>query len=127
MTKKTMKKIRKKIKENYIGIHLVGDFWYGKIIDNKKEIEKILRISAKKAKNIPLKIAIHKFKPQGITGIILLAESHIAIHSWPQINYVAVDIFTCGKKTKPHEALKYLKKVFKPKKIKVLEIKRGEF
>lgn len=115
-----------KIKTKYAGIHLIVEFWGGKIIEDSKEIEKILIRAVKRAKNIPLEVAIHKFSPQGITGVILLAESHIAIHTWPQINYVAIDIFTCGKKAKPEAALSMLKKYFQPKKVRIIKIKRGE-
>lgn len=114
-----------KNKLNYVGIHLIAEFWNGKIIEDSKEIEKILIESAKKSNNTPLKVSIHKFSPQGITGVILLSESHLAIHTWPQWNYVAIDIFTCGKRTFPKKALDYLKKKFQPKKIQILEIKRG--
>lgn len=85
-------------KQKYAGIHLIAEFWYGKIIEKPKELERILITAAKKAKNIPLKVSIHKFAPQGITGVVLLAESHIALHSWPELNYLAIDIFTCGEK-----------------------------
>jgi S-adenosylmethionine decarboxylase proenzyme len=68
---------------------------------------------------------VHKFPIQGITGVILLAESHIAIHTWPEYDYMAVDIFSCGKQTKPIRALEYLKEVFCPKKLKFRHIRRG--
>jgi len=123
-TKRSWKWAKEK-NQKYAGIHLLAEFWGGKIIENSKEIERILIGATKKAKNIPLKVAIHKFNPQGITGVVLLAESHIALHSWPEFNYLAIDIFTCGGKAKPHRALNYLKKVFKPKKVDVKEIKRG--
>jgi len=130
MVKKTKRSIQwiqpiKTQKAEYAGIHLIAEFWYGKIIENPKKLEKILVEAVKKAKSIPLKVTIHKFSPHGITGVILLAESHIALHSWPEINYVAIDIFTCGEKTLPYKALEHLKKKFQPKKIKIKEIKRG--
>jgi len=109
----------------YVGIHLIAEFWYGKIIENEKEIRKILIAAAKEAQNTPLQVTIHKFQPQGLTGVVLLAESHIAIHAWPEINYLAIDIFTCGKKSMPYKALKYFEKIFQPKKVKIKEIKRG--
>jgi len=109
----------------YAGIHLIAEFWGGKIIDDSKKIEEILISAAKKGGNTPLKVIIHKFSPQGITGVVLLAESHLAIHTWPEINYVAIDIFTCGEKAIPERALIYLKKIFKPKKIIIKRIKRG--
>jgi len=108
-----------------IGIHLVADFWYGKIIESEDEIRKILIETVKKSNCKPLEISIHKFQPQGITGVILLEESHIAIHSWPEFNYLAVDIFTCGDKAMPEKALEYLKREFQPKKIRIKRIKRG--
>jgi S-adenosylmethionine decarboxylase len=113
-------------KLNYAGIHLIAEFWNGKIIENPKELRKILIEAAEKAGNTPLKVAIHKFSPQGITGVLLLAESHIAIHAWPEINYLAIDIFTCGNKAIPRRAIEYLKKKFKPKKVEIREIKRGK-
>lgn len=128
MTKKTKRSVqwvKRNKKLNYAGIHLIAEFWFGKVIEDKEELKKILIEAVKKAKNFPLEIAIHKFNPQGITGIVLLAESHIALHSWSELNYLAIDIFTCGKKAMPYKALEYLEKVFQPKKIEIKKIKRG--
>lgn len=107
-------------------MHIIADFWFAKKIESPETLEKFLIEAAKKAGNTPLKFSFHKFNPHGITGVLLLAESHIAWHSWPEIDYVAIDIFTCGKKAKPSRALEYLKKVFKPEKVKIKKIKRGE-
>jgi len=129
MTKKTKRLIQwviEKRKQKYAGIHLIVEFWNGKIIEDPKKIKQILIEAAKRAKNTPLEVTIHKFSPQGITGVVLLAESHIALHSWPEINYLAIDIFTCGEKSMSHKALAYLKKVFKPKRVKIQKIKRGK-
>ena len=89
-------------------------------------MEKILYGAAKAANNTPLQVTVYKFPVQGITGVILLAESHIAIHTWPEHEYMAVDIFTCGKETKPIRALEYLKEVFQPKQVKIRHIRRGK-
>jgi len=124
--KKVIKKSFVSPKRSYAGIHLIAEFWKGRIIEDSKTIERILITAAKKSKNTPLKIVIHKFNPQGLTGIVLLAESHIAIHTWPQINYIAIDIFTCGEKSMPARALNYLKQKFQPKKVFIKKIKRGE-
>jgi len=124
-TKRSNRWVNKNKKQRYAGIHLIAEFWSGRIIENPKEIKKILIRAVKKAKNIPLEVAIHKFSPQGITGVVLLSESHIAIHSWPELNYTAIDIFTCGEKAYPYQALEYFKKQFKPKKVEIKEIKRG--
>lgn len=124
-TKRSIQWVKGKNHKKYAGIHLIAEFWHGKIINNPQKIEKILIEAVKKSKNTPLKLAIHKFSPQGITGVILLAESHIAIHTWPEFNYVAIDIFTCGEKASPYKSLDYFKKIFQPQKVELKEIKRG--
>lgn len=111
--------------KKYTGVHLIAEFWYPKIIEDSRIIKKILFETAKKANNTPLKFAFHKFSPQGFSAFLLLAESHISLHSWPELNYLAIDIFSCGEKAFPKKALEYLKELFQPKKIKVKEIKRG--
>tara|TARA_Y100000310_G_C20578844_1_gene761926 strand:- start:603 stop:920 length:318 start_codon:yes stop_codon:yes gene_type:complete len=103
----------------------VADFWDGKIVEDKEELEQLLRKAAQAAQSEALQVSIHKFDPQGITGVVLLAESHIAIHTWPEINYSAIDIFTCGVKATPKEALKFLQDSLNPKKVDVKEMKRG--
>jgi len=130
MLKKTKKSIqwiqpRQTKKLNYTGIHLIVEFWNGKIIQNAKEIKKLLLGAVKASNNTPLEVAIHKFQPQGITGVVLLAESHISIHMWPEFNYTAIDIYTCGDKSRPDKALDYFKKELKPRKVEIQKIKRG--
>ena len=67
-----------------------------------------LNRAAKLAKAKVLNLISNKFEPQGVTAIALLAESHISIHTWPESNYSAVDIFTCGQNMMPEVASKYL-------------------
>ncbi len=67
-----------------------------------------LNKAAKLAKAKILNLISYKFEPQGVTAIALLAESHISIHTWPESNYSAVDIFTCGQNMLPELASKYL-------------------
>jgi len=118
-------KIILKQKPKYTGVHLIVDFWGAKTVEDTEKIKNILFETAKRSNNVPLEIKIHKFSPQGITGFILLAESHIAIHTWPELDYVAIDIFSCGQKGEPYQGLEYLKEEFQPKKCIVKEIKRG--
>ena len=68
----------------------------------------ILNRAAKLANATVLNLISNKFEPQGVTAIALLAESHISIHTWPESNYSAVDIFTCGKNMMPELASQYL-------------------
>ena len=117
--------IAKRKAEFSFPVHLTADFYSPKQNEDPKAIRRILYEAARAANNTPLKSVIHKFPVHGITGVILLAESHIALHTWPEYKYMAVDIFTCGKKTKPIKALEYLKSVFRPKKVITRYIKRG--
>lgn len=110
----------------YAGIHIIADFWHGRDIANPKELKKILLQAASESQNIPLEVSIHTFRPRGITGVVLLAESHIAIHTWPEIEYVAIDIFTCGESANANKALEFLRKELHPQKITVKAMKRGK-
>src|SRR4030043_621666 len=109
--------------KKYLGIHLIAEFWGSEVIEDRKKIREILIKAVKKANNTPLEILVHKFRPQGLTGIVLLAESHIAIHTWPEFKYVAVDIYTCGNKANPMKALGYIKEQFRPKKFEIKKLK----
>lgn len=124
-TKRSIQWVKKTNKQKYAGVHLIAEFWNGKVIEDSKKIEKLLLAAVKKAKSTPLKTIIYKFSPQGVTGVVLLAESHIAIHSWPEINYLAIDIFTCGDKSRPLKALEYLRGQLKPGKVEIRKIERG--
>ncbi len=122
--KELIRKSAVKLKEPY-SVHLIADFECPKFIDDEEEIERILYEAAKAANNTPLKTSVHQFPMQGVTGVILLAESHISIHTWPEHNYLAIDIFTCGRQTKPQAALEYFKSVFMPTRVKTQLIERG--
>ena len=74
-----------------------------------------LNRAAKLANATVLNLISNKFEPQGVTAIALLAESHISIHTWPESNYSAVDIFTCGQNMLPELASQYLIEALKAK------------
>jgi len=71
--------------------------------------------------------AFHKFQPQGVSGIVLIAESHISIHTWPENAYAAVDIFTCGVSLPAEEAVSFIIESFRSKNYSVVDLKRGAF
>jgi S-adenosylmethionine decarboxylase proenzyme len=68
----------------------------------------------------------HTFNPHGVSGVVVIAESHLAIHTWPEYGYAAVDVFTCGETVDPHVANDTLKESLKAKTVKIMELKRGE-
>jgi len=69
----------------------------------------------------------HKFSPFGVSGVVVIAESHVTIHTWPEYNYAAVDIFTCGETIDPWIILEYLKQEFVSGNVSSMEMKRGMF
>lgn len=83
-------------------------------------------LKAAKAANATIIDSIfHNFKPYGVSGVVVIAESHFAIHTWPEHGYASVDLFTCGEKTRPWEAFKTVKKKFKAAHFSVMKIERG--
>ena len=70
-------------------------------------------------------VAFHEFNPFGVSGVVVIAESHLSIHTWPEYRYAAVDIFTCGDVIKPERAAAYVASRFRCKNPSILEMKRG--
>ncbi len=81
--------------------------------------------AAKQAKATIIDFSFHEFSPYGISGMVVIAESHLSIHTWPEYGYAAVDIFTCGDVIKPEVAADYLIKRFESKSPSIVEMKRG--
>ncbi len=69
--------------------------------------------------------SFHQFSPQGVTGILSIAESHISIHTWPEHGYAAADIFTCGDQTKPDRAAAYIIAALRCQDPEITQIRRG--
>ena len=85
-------------------------------------------IQATKASNATIiSHNFHKFSPYGVRGVVVIAESHVAIHTWPEYNYAAVDIFTCGDTIDPWIIQERLKEYFESKNVSSMEMKRGLF
>ena len=108
------------------GTHLIVEAFSDdrKILNNDKKIKAILSKAAKIANYNVITIASHKFERNGVTAFALLSESHISIHTWPELGYAAIDIFTCGDKN-PKAAFNEIKSALKLKKIRMKKIKRG--
>ena len=86
-------------------------------LDDEEHIKFCLLHAAEASHSQVLKIETHKFEPQGVTGYVLLANSHISIHTWPEKGVAKGDIFTCSDVCKPQKAIEYLKKQFKAQRI----------
>jgi S-adenosylmethionine decarboxylase len=110
-----------------LGTHLLIDLkdCNPEVLDNLEEVQDAMVSAAKEAKATIVDVSFHEFNPIGISGMVIIAESHLSIHTWPEYGYAAVDIFTCGEQIKPMEAAAYLIERFECKSPSVVDMKRG--
>lgn len=112
---------------NYAGTHLIIELWDAKGLSSLPKIRKILKDSVKAIGATLLNLHLHKFSSSGgISGIAMVSESHLSIHTWPEYKYAALDIFVCGQ-VEPYKAIEIFKKQFRTSNIQINEIKRGIF
>ncbi|HKJ05358.1 MAG TPA: adenosylmethionine decarboxylase [Geopsychrobacteraceae bacterium] len=110
----------------YAGTHLIFDFWEAQHLDNLELMEASLRRCVEVSGATLLHIHLHHFTPNGgISGVAVLAESHISVHTWPERGYAAFDVFMCGD-AEPEKTLPVLKDSFCPKKVNLTEHYRGK-
>jgi S-adenosylmethionine decarboxylase len=95
------------------------------ILKSLEKVRNALVSAAREAKATIVDISFHEFNPFGVSGVVVIAESHLTIHTWPEYNYAAIDIFTCGDIIKPEVAAAYLIREFECKNPSLVEIKRG--
>ena len=103
--------------DEMIGKHCILELY--ECDQSKLNDEAFIRTSLTSASKVAgatlLNMVTHRFEPQGVTGLALLAESHISIHTWPESRYAAIDVFTCGQQTMPEKACKSLFREFAAK------------
>lgn len=110
---------------SYAGTHLIIDLWGASRLDDLGHIEATLRQAVDACKATLLHIHLHHFTPNGgVSGVAVLAESHISIHTWPERDYAALDVFMCGD-AEPHKAIPILREAFQPEQIQLGDHKRG--
>jgi S-adenosylmethionine decarboxylase len=108
------------------GSHYIIDIYGGKRLDDIEHVERTLIECVEAAGATLLHVHLHPFEPNGgISGVAVLAESHISIHSWPERSYAALDIFMCGR-THPERCLDVLKRAFSAERMTVRELLRGK-
>jgi len=95
------------------------------ILKDLTRVKNALVSAAQEAKATIVDISFHEFNPFGISGMVVIAESHLSIHTWPEYSYAAVDIFTCGDIIKPEVAASFLIEKFESKSPSIVELKRG--
>ncbi|MFD0964468.1 adenosylmethionine decarboxylase [Pseudofulvibacter geojedonensis] len=112
---------------SFLGHQTTVDFYgcHEERINSSNYIKKVLLQAAKMMNLSVVNAIIHEFSPIGVSGVIVIEESHIAIHTWPEHNYVAIDFFTCGKSYDLVEGIDWLAKEFQAKKVTQSQEKRG--
>jgi len=109
----------------FAGTHLLLDLWGASYLDDLQRMEQAMRDIVTACGATLLHIHLHHFTPSGgISGVAVLAESHISVHTWPERDYAAFDVFMCGD-AEPENAVAILKRAFFPRKIEVCEELRG--
>lgn len=111
--------------ERYAGMHLLVDLWGARNLDDPELIDRTLRNAALAAGATILHSHFHHFTPNGgVSGVVVLAESHISIHTWPERDFAAVDVFMCGA-CNPRDAIPVLEAAFQPSRVDVDAQRRG--
>ncbi|PKM81735.1 MAG: S-adenosylmethionine decarboxylase proenzyme [Firmicutes bacterium HGW-Firmicutes-14] len=112
---------------NALGRHVLAEI-YGcdfDVLNNLQKVEEIMVRSALEAGAEVREVVFHKFSPQGVSGVVVISESHLAIHTWPELGYAAVDVFTCGDKVNPWDACNFLAANFGAQSVDAKETQRG--
>lgn len=110
-----------------LGRHILAEI-YGcdfELLNNPRKVEQIMVSAALEAGAEVREYVFHKFSPQGVSGVVVISESHLTIHTWPELGYAAVDVFTCGDTVDPWDACNYLTSSLNAQEIKATETIRG--
>jgi S-adenosylmethionine decarboxylase proenzyme len=113
---------------NALGRHLLVELYScdSEILNDIQIVERSMKEAAIKAGSTIVEAVFRRFDPHGISGVVVIAESHLAIHTWPEYGYAAVDLFTCGEHVDPWAAHEHLAQVFQAGDSQCKEIPRGE-
>lgn len=110
-----------------LGTHILVEFLgcQPEILNDAVQVEAGMVSAAKRAGATVIQATFHHFSPYGVSGVVVIQESHLAIHTWPEYAYAAVDLFTCGDAIDPWRSFDYLKEFFQAQNYSALEMKRG--
>lgn len=110
-----------------LGSHLLVELYGcdGTTLENECTVGQVMRQAADDSEATVVAQSFHEFQPYGVSGAVIIQESHYTIHTWPEHGYAAVDLFYCGGTVKVHKAVETLREGFKPARIKFLVVRRG--
>ena len=115
------------IQQMNLGQHVLAEFFEcdPNILNSINSVEKHMVDAALECGATIVQKCFHMFNPYGVSGVVIISESHLAIHTWPELGYAAVDLFTCGSSCDPMVAYEFLKKKFNSRQANYTELKRG--
>ncbi len=115
------------VEEVNLGQHVLAEFFEcdPNILNSLDKVEKYMVDAALECGATIVQKCFHMFNPYGVSGVVIISESHLAIHTWPELGYAAVDLFTCGDKCDPKVSYEFLKKKFHCQNATFTELKRG--
>jgi S-adenosylmethionine decarboxylase len=108
-----------------VGRHMILELWGCQNLNSTEIVERALRDVVRTCNLTLLDLNVYPFTPIGVTGVAVVTESHVMIHTWPEYGYAAVDVFTCGEAADPQAALPTLREHFSPERVQIMEINRG--
>ena len=112
-----------------LGRHLLLELYdcSSEALNSLESVKQAMVEAAKRAEATIIDVVFHEFNPFGISGVVVIAESHLSIHTWPEYRYAAVDIFSCGDVLNPEVAANYLVEQFAAERTSVVDVQRGMF
>jgi len=110
-----------------LGRHLIAEYTdcAADKLNDAEFLERCLLEAVRRSGATVVKSVFHRYAPQGVSGVVVIAESHMSVHTWPEYNYAAIDFFTCGQTVDPYRANEYLKEMLGSPNACVTEISRG--
>ncbi|HJV44195.1 MAG TPA: adenosylmethionine decarboxylase [Bacillota bacterium] len=110
-----------------LGRHVIAELWdcNPERLDNQETIEKVMVDAALEVGADIREVTFHKFNPQGISGVVVISESHLTIHTFPEHGYASVDVYTCGETIDPNIAAHFIAEFLEAKTAEYMEIPRG--
>lgn len=110
--------------QNGLGRHVIAEFWNCENAQSENGLAEAIEEAVRSARATLLDLNVRRFYPQGYSAIALLAESHLSLHAWPELGYVALDVFTCGD-ADPQKIVQHLEQHFRPRDTEYIKIPRG--
>ncbi|SKA79942.1 adenosylmethionine decarboxylase proenzyme [Clostridium sp. USBA 49] len=115
------------MKIEQLGRHILIEYYNcdKEVLKNHELIEEYMNEAARRANATIVTSCFHKFNPWGVSGAVIIQESHLTIHTWPEYGYASVDVYTCGESVNPWIAFEYLEDVLKASRSESTEVARG--